>query len=36
MQRSAVREFCLRMTRKFGWSKNVVIHQIDGQSYEKD
>jgi predicted nuclease of restriction endonuclease-like (RecB) superfamily len=23
------------MTRKFGWSKNVLIHQIDNQSYEK-
>ena len=29
------REFYLRMTRKFGWSKNVLIHQIDSQSYEK-
>jgi len=29
------REFYLRMTRKFGWSKNVLIHQIDHQSYEK-
>jgi predicted nuclease of restriction endonuclease-like (RecB) superfamily len=29
------REFYLRMTRKFGWSKNVLIHQIDNQSYEK-
>jgi predicted nuclease of restriction endonuclease-like (RecB) superfamily len=28
-------EFYLRMTRKFGWSKNVLIHQIDNQSYEK-
>lgn len=23
------------MTRKFGWSKNVLIHQIGNQSYEK-
>jgi predicted nuclease of restriction endonuclease-like (RecB) superfamily len=23
------------MTRKFGWSKNVLIHQIENQSYEK-
>ena len=23
------------MTRKFGWSKNVLIHHIDNQSYEK-
>jgi predicted nuclease of restriction endonuclease-like (RecB) superfamily len=29
------REFYLRVTRKFGWSKNVLIHQIDNQSYEK-
>jgi predicted nuclease of restriction endonuclease-like (RecB) superfamily len=29
------REFYLRMTHKFGWSKNVLIHQIDNQSYEK-
>ncbi|NTV45178.1 MAG: DUF1016 domain-containing protein [Chlorobiales bacterium] len=29
------REFYLRMTRKFGWTKNVLIHQIDNQSYEK-
>lgn len=29
------KEFYLRMTRKFGWSKNVLIHQIDNQSYEK-
>lgn len=29
------REFYLRMTRKFGWSKNVLAHQIGNQSYEK-
>jgi len=29
------REFYLRLTRKFGWSKNVLVHQIDNQSYEK-
>lgn len=29
------REFYLKMTRKFGWSKNVLIHQIENQSYEK-
>ena len=28
------REFYLRMTRKLGWSKNVLNHQIDNQSYE--
>lgn len=29
------REFYLRMTRKFGWSKNVLMHQIENQTYEK-
>ena len=29
------REFYIRMTRKFGWSKNVLLHQIENQSYEK-
>jgi predicted nuclease of restriction endonuclease-like (RecB) superfamily len=29
------REFYLRMTAKFGWTKNVLIHQIENQSYEK-
>lgn len=29
------REFYIRMIRKFGWSKNVLIHQIENQSYEK-
>jgi predicted nuclease of restriction endonuclease-like (RecB) superfamily len=29
------REFYIRMSRKFGWSKNVLIHQIENQSYEK-
>jgi len=29
------REFYIRMTRKFGWSKNVLSHHIDSQSYEK-
>ena len=29
------REFYLRMTRKFGWSKNILAHQIENQSYEK-
>jgi predicted nuclease of restriction endonuclease-like (RecB) superfamily len=28
-------EFYIRMTRKFGWSKSVLIHQIENQSYEK-
>ncbi len=29
------REFYLRMTRKFGWTKNILIHQIENQTYEK-
>jgi predicted nuclease of restriction endonuclease-like (RecB) superfamily len=32
---SLEREFYIRMTRKFGWSKNVLTHQIENQSYEK-
>ena len=28
------REFYIRMTKKFGWTKNVLIHQIENQSYE--
>lgn len=32
---SLQREFYLRTTRKFGWSKSVLGHQIDNQSYEK-
>jgi predicted nuclease of restriction endonuclease-like (RecB) superfamily len=27
------REFYFRMTRKYGWTKNVLIHQIEGNSY---
>ncbi len=29
------REFYIRMTRKFGWTKNVLIHQIEARAYEK-
>lgn len=29
------REFYIKMTKKFGWTKNVLIHQIDNQSFEK-
>lgn len=29
------REFYIRMTCKLGWSKNVLIHQIENQTYEK-
>jgi predicted nuclease of restriction endonuclease-like (RecB) superfamily len=28
-------EFYIRMTKKFGWTKSVLIHQIENQSYEK-
>jgi predicted nuclease of restriction endonuclease-like (RecB) superfamily len=26
------REFYVRMTKKFGWTKSVLIHQIENQS----
>lgn len=29
------REFYLRMTAKFGWTKDVLIHQIENKTYEK-
>ena len=29
------REFYIRMTREIGWTKNVLIHQIENQTYEK-
>lgn len=29
------REFYIRMTKKYGWSKNVLLHHIDNQTYEK-
>jgi predicted nuclease of restriction endonuclease-like (RecB) superfamily len=29
------REYYLRMTCKFGWSKRVLVHQIENQSFEK-
>ncbi|HNY51674.1 MAG: hypothetical protein BWY69_01594 [Planctomycetes bacterium ADurb.Bin401] len=29
------REFYIHMTRKFGWTKNVLIHQIENKTYEK-
>jgi len=29
------RKFYIRMTRKFGWTKNALVHQIENQSYEK-
>jgi predicted nuclease of restriction endonuclease-like (RecB) superfamily len=29
------REFYIRMSRKYGWTKNVLIHKIENQTYEK-
>ena len=29
------REFYIRMTKKFGWTKNVLIHQIETEAYER-
>ncbi len=29
------KEFYLKMTKKFGWTKDVLIHQIENKSYEK-
>ncbi len=29
------REFYMRMTGKYGWTKNVLIHQIENHTYEK-
>lgn len=29
------REFYIRMTRKFGWSKRVLIHRIENKDYER-
>lgn len=29
------REFYIRMAHKFGWTKDVLIHQIENQAYEK-
>ncbi|OGS46861.1 MAG: hypothetical protein A2539_03365 [Elusimicrobia bacterium RIFOXYD2_FULL_34_15] len=29
------REFYIKMTKRYGWSKNVLIHQIENKSYEK-
>ena len=29
------REFYIRMTRKMGWSKNILLHQIENRAYER-
>ncbi|MBU4305224.1 MAG: DUF1016 family protein [Candidatus Omnitrophica bacterium] len=31
----AVREFYIGMVKKFSWTKNVLIHQIENQTYKK-
>jgi len=29
------REFYIRMTKKYGWTKNILVHQIEGGAYER-
>lgn len=29
------REFYIKMTIKYGWTKNVLIHHVEGDSYER-
>lgn len=29
------REFYIKMAKKYGWTKNVLIHQVEGKSYER-
>lgn len=29
------REFYIKMTKKYGWTKSVLIHQIEGSAYER-
>jgi predicted nuclease of restriction endonuclease-like (RecB) superfamily len=29
------REFYIRWTKKYGWSKNILIHQIESKAYER-
>lgn len=29
------KEFYIRMTRKYGWTKDILIHQIEGGAYER-
>lgn len=29
------REFYIKMTKKYGWTKDVLIHQIEGRAYER-
>lgn len=32
---AAEREFYIRRTSQFGWSKNVLVHQIENRTYQK-
>lgn len=34
-QEDQEREFYIKMTKKYGWTKSVLIHQIEGKSYER-
>lgn len=29
------REFYIKMAKKYGWSKNILIHQVEGKAYER-
>jgi predicted nuclease of restriction endonuclease-like (RecB) superfamily len=29
------REFYIKMVRKFGWTRSVLVHQVEGKSYER-
>jgi predicted nuclease of restriction endonuclease-like (RecB) superfamily len=29
------REFYIRMTKKFGWTKNVLINQVENKAYQQ-
>jgi len=29
------REFYIKMTKRYGWTKNVLIHHVEGKSYER-
>jgi predicted nuclease of restriction endonuclease-like (RecB) superfamily len=29
------REFYIKMTKKYGWTKNVLVHQVEGKAYER-
>ncbi len=29
------REFYIKMTKKYGWTKSVLTHQVEGKSYER-